>query len=98
MRTATLVTLADACARLPELIEVVAKGGYVVIVENGVALAGLGSPPFIYPELTPEQEAERQTKALEGLRQTARWCVEDGVVLAPDDPLRAFLEPETPAA
>jgi hypothetical protein len=94
----TMVTLADACARLPELIELVAKGGYVVIVENGVTLAGLGPPPFAYPELTPEQEAERLAKALEGLRQSARWCVEDGVILDPDDPLRAFLDPEAPAA
>lgn len=98
MTTATLVTLADACARLPELIELVAKGGYVVIVENGVTLAGLGPPPFDYPELTPEQEAERLAKALEGVRQSVRWCIEDGIVLAPDDPRRAFLEPETPAA
>jgi antitoxin (DNA-binding transcriptional repressor) of toxin-antitoxin stability system len=98
MKVPTLVTLADACARLPELIELVAKGDHVLIVENGVTLAALGPPPFDYPELTPEQEAERLAKAMEGLRQYAQWCVEDGVVLAPDDPLRAFLDPETPAA
>ncbi len=92
----TLVTLADACLRLPELIGLVAAGEQVVIVQNGVTLAALTLPPFTIP--TPEEEAARRAKILDSFREMARWCVEDGVPLAVDHPLRQFLEPESPAA
>ncbi|QJW95771.1 hypothetical protein [Frigoriglobus tundricola] len=53
----TLVTLAGACLRLPELIGLVAAGEHVVIVQNGTTLAALTPPPFTIP--TPEEEAAR---------------------------------------
>lgn len=96
----TVVTLAEAREQLPELLSRAAAGEQIVIADGDMWLAALGAPPPQPPTAEEEAaaEAQRLAKALEGLRQTARWCVEDGIVLAPDDPLRAFLEPETPAA
>lgn len=94
------VTLADACLRLPELISLAAKGEQVVIMQNGVVLAGLTPPPFQIP--TPEEEASaaaaRQKKALEGFCEMARWCAEDGIVIDENHPLWPYRDAELPAA
>jgi antitoxin (DNA-binding transcriptional repressor) of toxin-antitoxin stability system len=91
----TLVTLADACLRLPELIGLVAKGEPVVIVQNGVVLAALGPPPFQLP--APGEEAERRAKILEFFRDIERWHEEDGLPFPPGA-LRVPPRPESPAA
>jgi len=91
----TLVTLADACLRLPELIALVAKGEQVVIVQNGVTLAALTPPPFAIR--TPD-EAERQRLVEDLERNIARWHEEDGLPYPPTDLPREQREPESPAA
>ncbi len=93
----TAVTLADACLRLPELIGLVAKGEHVVIMQNGVVLAGLTPPPFQIP--TPEEEATRRRAAqdaVDGLREEIRrWHEEEGLPYpSPEVPA----QPEMPAA
>lgn len=86
------VTLADACLRLPELVGLVAGGEHVVIVQNGVVLAGLTPPPFQIP--TPEEEEKRRLAAEDLERQIAQWHAEDGRPYPPREcPL-----PEAPAA
>ncbi len=90
-----LVTLADACLRLPELIGLVAKGEQVVIVQNGVTLAALTLPPFAIP--TPEEEAERQRLLAEFERDIARWHEEDGLPYPPE-PAHERPLPESPVA
>jgi antitoxin (DNA-binding transcriptional repressor) of toxin-antitoxin stability system len=91
----TLVTLAEACLRLPELIALVAKGEQVVIVENNVVLAQIAPPPFQFP--TPEDEAERRRLAQQFERDIARWHEEDGLPYPPTD-LPREQQPESPAA
>ncbi|MCI0699574.1 MAG: hypothetical protein L0241_00615 [Planctomycetia bacterium] len=91
-----LVTLADACLRLPELVDLVAKGEQVVIVQNGVTLAALTLPPFTIPTL--EEEAERRAKAEEFSRLIAKWHEEDGLPYPPEGELPTFPQPESPAA
>lgn len=91
-----LVTLADACLRLPELIGLAASGESVVIVQNGVTLAALTPPPFTIP--TPEEEVARRAKAEELERLIARWHAEDGVPYPPAGESPLFPRPESPAA
>jgi antitoxin (DNA-binding transcriptional repressor) of toxin-antitoxin stability system len=92
----TLVTLADACLRLPELIVRVAAGEQVVIVQNGVVLAHLAPAPFQFP--TPEEEAERRRLAEQLERQIARWHEEDGLPYPPIEAPQEQSRPESPAA
>ncbi len=63
----TLVTLADACARLPELIALVAGGEQVVIVQNNVVLAELAPPPFQLP--TPVEEVAKVARREQLIRE-----------------------------
>jgi antitoxin (DNA-binding transcriptional repressor) of toxin-antitoxin stability system len=91
----TLVTLADACLRLPELIARVAEGEQVVIVQNGIVLAALDPPPFQFS--TPEEEAQRRAKAEEFFREIERWHEEDGLPFPPGA-TRVQPRPESPAA
>jgi antitoxin (DNA-binding transcriptional repressor) of toxin-antitoxin stability system len=96
----TLVTLADACLRLPELIGLVAKGEHVVIVQNNVVLAELLPPrfQFLTPEEEAEEEAERRTKAEEFERLIAQWHKEDGLPYPPQEAQPERPQPESPAA
>lgn len=91
----TLVTVAEARDRLPELIDLVAKGETVVIAQDGVVLAQLAPAPFQYP--TPEEETERRRLMEQFERDIARWHEEDGL---PYPPTGAPQEqrPESPAA
>jgi antitoxin (DNA-binding transcriptional repressor) of toxin-antitoxin stability system len=93
----TVVTLAEAQAQLADLLRRAATGEQIAIEHDGARLAlSVARLP------TPEEEAENQRRAEvavhELMRDMARWSVEDGVTLAPNDPLRQFLPSEKPAA
>lgn len=96
----TLVTLADASLRLPELIALVAKGERVVIVRDNVALAALTPPPFQFrtPEEQAAEEAERQRLLDNFERDIARWHEEDGLPYPPEPGPHERPLPESPAA
>ena len=92
----TLVTLADACLRLPELIGLVATGEHVVITEDGKWLAMLGKAPALLRPVPDEAERQRLLEELE--RNIARWHEEDGLPYPPVDSPQGASKPESPAA
>lgn len=63
----TTVTVAEAREKLPELLQRVAAGEQIVIVEDGKWLAALGKPPA--PPPTAEEIAAQVARAEEQVRK-----------------------------
>lgn len=85
----TLVTLDEARDRLPELVARMSAGEKVVLTDGGKWVAALATPPP-----TPEDEAVREARAREAIRDMVKLWIAEGVQLPPDDPLLALLHEE----
>jgi antitoxin (DNA-binding transcriptional repressor) of toxin-antitoxin stability system len=84
-----LVTLAEARERLPELIHLMASGEKVVITDGEEWVAALAAPPPM--PLTPEQEAARQARVKEAIREMVKDWGDFGVEIPRDSPLGKLL-------
>jgi len=84
-----IVTVAEAQARLPELIARIAAGDQVVIAEGGKSVARLAGPPM-FPT-TPEEYAAGEAAHTELMRSVLEAHERDGPPLPEDHPLRVVL-------